>query len=236
MYRRDDGDTEINAAALDPHPKTSVLWDATFGNIQLRHDFDTGNDRLMVLDINGFARFIQRPVNTITHQHIGIAGFDVNIRSAFFKRSENDGVYQPNDRRHLRIARQPFQVYNFFADELFGIEESSEILPAIQTCRDQDDIDVSGPYSADTIFLRAASGEFDLVLSCYHDQGMIPVKCLSFGEAINVTLGLPFIRTSVDHGTAFDIAGKGIADASSMISAIKLAGELVNGSQNKVKV
>jgi 4-phospho-D-threonate 3-dehydrogenase / 4-phospho-D-erythronate 3-dehydrogenase len=109
---------------------------------------------------------------------------------------------------------------------LFGIEESSEILPAIQTCRERDGIEVSGPFSADTIFLRAASGEFDAVLSCYHDQGMIPVKCLSFGEAINVTLGLPFIRTSVDHGTAFDIAGKGVAEHSSMVAAVLLAAEL----------
>jgi 4-phospho-D-threonate 3-dehydrogenase / 4-phospho-D-erythronate 3-dehydrogenase len=109
---------------------------------------------------------------------------------------------------------------------LFGIEESSEILPAIQSCRENDDIEVSGPFSADTIFLRAASGDFDAVLSCYHDQGMIPVKCLSFGEAINVTLGLPFIRTSVDHGTAFDIAGKGVAEHSSMVAAVLLAAKL----------
>ncbi|MDQ1706871.1 MAG: 4-phospho-D-threonate 3-dehydrogenase / 4-phospho-D-erythronate 3-dehydrogenase [Pyrinomonadaceae bacterium] len=109
---------------------------------------------------------------------------------------------------------------------LFGMEETSEIAPAIETCRDQDDINVQGPYSADTVFLRASRGEFDAVIACYHDQAMIPVKCLSFGEAVNVTLGLPFIRTSVDHGTAFDIAGKGIAEHSSMIAAIKLAAEL----------
>jgi 4-phospho-D-threonate 3-dehydrogenase / 4-phospho-D-erythronate 3-dehydrogenase len=109
---------------------------------------------------------------------------------------------------------------------LFGIEESSEILPAIESCRDRESIDVSGPYSADTIFLRAARGEFDAVISCYHDQGMIPVKCLSFGEAINLTLGLPFIRTSVDHGTAFDIAGKGVAEHTSMVAAVLLAAEL----------
>jgi 4-hydroxythreonine-4-phosphate dehydrogenase len=110
---------------------------------------------------------------------------------------------------------------------LFGIEESSEILPAIEACRDADGIEVSGPYSADTVFLRASRGEFDAVISCYHDQGLIAVKCLSFGEAINVTLGLPFIRTSVDHGTAFDIAGRGVADHSSMAAAIVLAAELV---------
>jgi len=109
---------------------------------------------------------------------------------------------------------------------LFGIEESSEIVPAIEACRGVDEINVQGPFSADTVFLRASRGEFDAVVACYHDQAMIPVKCLSFGEAVNVTLGLPFIRTSVDHGTAFDIAGKGIAEHSSMMAAIKLAAEL----------
>ena len=109
---------------------------------------------------------------------------------------------------------------------LFGVEEASEILPAIESARRLDDINVQGPYSADTVFLRASRGEFDAVVACYHDQAMIPVKCLSFGEAVNVTLGLPFIRTSVDHGTAFDIAGKGLAEHSSMVAAIKLAAEL----------
>jgi 4-hydroxythreonine-4-phosphate dehydrogenase len=74
--------------------------------------------------------------------------------------------------------------------------------------------------------LRASRGEFDAVVACYHDQAMIPVKCLSFGEAVNVSLGLPFIRTSVDHGTAFDIAGKGLAEHSSMVAAITLAAQL----------
>ena len=108
---------------------------------------------------------------------------------------------------------------------LFGVEEASEIMPAIDACR-RDDINVLGPFSADTVFLRASRGEFDGVIACYHDQAMIPVKCLSFGEAVNVTLGLPFIRTSVDHGTAFDIAGKGLAEHSSMVAAIKLAADL----------
>ncbi|MFN2404478.1 MAG: 4-hydroxythreonine-4-phosphate dehydrogenase PdxA [Pyrinomonadaceae bacterium] len=108
---------------------------------------------------------------------------------------------------------------------LFGVEEASEIMPAIDAAR-RDDVNVQGPYSADTVFLRASRGEFDGVVACYHDQAMIPVKCLSFGEAVNVTLGLPFIRTSVDHGTAFDIAGKGVAEHSSMVAAIKLAAEL----------
>jgi 4-phospho-D-threonate 3-dehydrogenase / 4-phospho-D-erythronate 3-dehydrogenase len=109
---------------------------------------------------------------------------------------------------------------------LFGVEEASEIVPAIEACHGRDDVNVRGPFPADTVFLRASRGEFDAVIACYHDQAMIPVKCLSFGEAVNVTLGLPFIRTSVDHGTAFDIAGKGLAEHSSMVAAIKLAAEL----------
>jgi len=109
---------------------------------------------------------------------------------------------------------------------MFGTEEQNEIIPAVEACRERE-IDISGPYSPDTIFLRAHRGEFDAVVACYHDQATIPVKSISFGSSVNVTLGLPLIRTSVDHGTAFDIAGKGIADASSMQAAIRLAAELV---------
>jgi len=109
---------------------------------------------------------------------------------------------------------------------MFGDEEARHINPAIEHCREEG-IDISGPYSPDTIFLRGYRGEFDLVVACYHDQATIAVKSLSFGASVNVTLGLPLIRTSVDHGTAFDIAGKNIADESSMKAAIRLAAELV---------
>jgi 4-hydroxythreonine-4-phosphate dehydrogenase len=108
---------------------------------------------------------------------------------------------------------------------LFGHEEERAIAPAVESCRAQG-IDVSGPYPADTIFVRASRGEFDVVVACYHDQGLIPVKLLAFGQAVNVTLGLPIVRTSVDHGTAFDIAGKGVADPGSMIAAVRLAARL----------
>lgn len=108
---------------------------------------------------------------------------------------------------------------------MFGSAEADEMSPAIDDCR-SDGIDVSGPFAADTVFLRCNSGEFDAVIACYHDQATIAVKCLSFGKGVNVTLGLPLIRTSVDHGTAFDIAGRGIAEHSSMMEAIRLAGEL----------
>jgi 4-hydroxythreonine-4-phosphate dehydrogenase len=133
--------------------------------------------------------------------------------------------------RTIRLAHREFSRWGIEQPHgaeggLFGMEEASEILPAVENCRAKDQINVRGPFSADTVFLRASHGEFDGVIACYHDQAMIPVKCLSFGEAVNVTLGLPFIRTSVDHGTAFDIAGKGIAEHSSMVAAIKLAAEL----------
>ena len=111
---------------------------------------------------------------------------------------------------------------------MFGNEEFDEISPAIKECQGKFNIDVVGAFSPDTIFLRAFKGEFDGVISCYHDQATIAVKCLSFGASVNVTLGLPLIRTSVDHGTAFDIADKNIADSSSLGVAIKLATDLVN--------
>lgn len=132
--------------------------------------------------------------------------------------------------RRFGIARPRIAVagLNPHAGEhgLFGSEEAREIEPAIKECRASAKIEVSGPFPADTIFLRAARGEFDAVAACYHDQGLIAVKCMAFGEAVNVTLGLPIIRTSVDHGTAFDIAGRGLADHRSFVEAIKLAAQL----------
>jgi len=112
---------------------------------------------------------------------------------------------------------------------LFGREEETAIAPAIACCRARG-IDVSGPFPGDTVFVRARKGEFDVVVACYHDQGLIPVKLVAFGRAVNVTLGLPIIRTSVDHGTAFDIAGKGVADAESMITAVLLAARLARSA------
>jgi 4-hydroxythreonine-4-phosphate dehydrogenase len=108
---------------------------------------------------------------------------------------------------------------------LMGDEEERVLRPAVEAARSRG-VDISGPFPADTIFLRATRGEFDVVVAMYHDQGLIPVKLLAFGRAVNVTLGLPIVRTSVDHGTAFDIAGKGIADPSSMIEATLLAARL----------
>jgi 4-hydroxythreonine-4-phosphate dehydrogenase len=115
-------------------------------------------------------------------------------------------------------------------DGLLGEEDERVLKPAVEAARGRG-VQISGPYPGDTVFLRASRGEFDAVIACYHDQGLIPVKLLAFGESVNVTLGLPIIRTSVDHGTAFDIAGKGIADPSSMIAATLLAARLAVGSR-----
>jgi 4-hydroxythreonine-4-phosphate dehydrogenase len=109
---------------------------------------------------------------------------------------------------------------------LFGREEIDIIAPAIARAREQG-IDASGPYAPDTIFMRARRGEFDLVVAMTHDHGLIPVKYLGVEQGVNVTLGLPFVRTSPDHGTAFDIAGQGTADASSMRAAIRMARRLL---------
>ena len=104
----------------------------------------------------------------------------------------------------------------------FGDEEERIIAPAILMARDQG-IDVTGPYPADTVFLRAKAGHFDAVVAMYHDQGLIPVKLLAFDQAVNTTIGLPIIRTSPDHGTAFDIVGRNRANPGSMRAAIDLA-------------
>ena len=108
---------------------------------------------------------------------------------------------------------------------VIGTEDDEVLAPAVEAARARG-VDASGPWPADTVFSRAARGEFDAVIACYHDQGLIPVKLLAFGRAVNVTLGLPIVRTSVDHGTAFDIAGKGVADPSSLVEAIVLAARL----------
>jgi 4-hydroxythreonine-4-phosphate dehydrogenase len=110
-------------------------------------------------------------------------------------------------------------------DGLLGSEDRAVMAPAVARAR-EGGIEVSGPYPADTLFVRAAAGEFDVVIAAYHDQGLVPVKLLAFGKSVNVTLGLPIIRTSVDHGTAFDIARKGVADPGSMVEATLLAARL----------
>lgn len=143
--------------------------------------------------------------------------------------------------RAIRVAQETFKVHfgahrpriavaglNPHAGEegLFGDEERSIIGPAVEAAREEG-IAAIGPISGDTVFHRAMTGEFDVVIGMYHDQALIPLKLLDFDRAVNVTLGLPIIRTSVDHGTAYDIAGRGVASAHSMIEALRLAARMV---------
>lgn len=128
--------------------------------------------------------------------------------------------------RELELANPTVAVcgFNPHAGEngLMGVEEMDHILPAINRAN-AEGFDCSGPYPSDTIFVRAVNGEFQMILAMYHDQGHIPVKILGLMNGVNVTVGLPIIRTSVDHGTAYGKAGQGKADPGSLIAAIKLA-------------
>ena len=101
--------------------------------------------------------------------------------------------------------------------------EEQDVFPAALSALRASGVNIVGPFPGDALFTRAARGDFDAVIACYHDQGLIPVKLLAFGQAVNVTIGLPFIRTSVDHGTGFDIAGRGQAEEGSLLAAMRLA-------------
>lgn len=114
---------------------------------------------------------------------------------------------------------------------LFGTQEAAEIIPAVNAARARG-LQVSGPLPPDTVFMRAAQGEFDIVVAMYHDQGHIPMKLLAFDQGVNVSLGLPVIRTSVDHGTAFDIAGTGQARETSLLAAIHAAVQMVHARKS----
>ncbi|MDW7772061.1 MAG: 4-hydroxythreonine-4-phosphate dehydrogenase PdxA [Desulfobulbaceae bacterium] len=114
---------------------------------------------------------------------------------------------------------------------MFGREEQEIIAPAIAAAKKG--CDVSGPWPPDTVFYHAAAGRFDAVIAMYHDQGLIPFKLLHFADGVNVTLGLPIVRTSVDHGTAYDIAGRGIAESSSLEAAFSMAGLIVGNRMKR---
>jgi 4-hydroxythreonine-4-phosphate dehydrogenase len=115
---------------------------------------------------------------------------------------------------------------------LFGREEIEVIAPAIRKAR-AEGLDISGPFPPDTVFMRARRGEFDIVVAQYHDQGLIPIKLNGIEKGVNITVGLPIIRTSVDHGTAFDIAGKGIADPSSLAEAVLVARQMARARHRR---
>ena len=151
-------------------------------------------------------------------------------------RSAIDAVTYDNVLETLRIANRSGSKLRIAVaglnphageDGLFGDEERTIIAPAVAAAR-AEGIDAQGPFAPDTVFMRARRGEFDLVVAMTHDHGLIPVKYLGVEQGVNVTLGLPFVRTSPDHGTAFDIAGQGVADPSSLEAAIRWARREIN--------
>lgn len=155
---------------------------------------------------------LRRALEAVTHENVLST---VRITAAHFARLGRPGV---------RIAVAGL---NPHAGEggLFGREEIEHIAPAVAEAR-AEGLQVSGPHAPDTVFMRARQGEFDVVVAMYHDQGLIPVKYLGLEQGVNVTLGLPLVRTSPDHGTAFDIAGTGRADPASLLAAIEEARKL----------
>jgi 4-hydroxythreonine-4-phosphate dehydrogenase len=116
---------------------------------------------------------------------------------------------------------------------LFGRQDSEVIAPAVDEAR-RLGFDCTGPHSPDTIFIRGLRKEFDLIVAMYHDQGHIPMKLIDFEETVNISLGIPIIRTSVDHGTAFDIAGQGLADCRNMQAAMRMAAKMATGRLRKL--
>jgi 4-hydroxythreonine-4-phosphate dehydrogenase len=138
-------------------------------------------------------------------------------------------------KKHFRIPHPKIAVLGLNPhcgeEGLLGEEEKKEILPAIAEAKHLG-MDVDGPFPADSFFNMVGRLSFDAVIAMYHDQGLIPIKMLDFKEAVNFTLGLPFIRTSVDHGTAYDIAGKGLADPTNLVKAVLAAANLTTLNKN----
>ncbi|MCP9455234.1 MAG: 4-hydroxythreonine-4-phosphate dehydrogenase PdxA [Nitrospira sp.] len=159
-----------------------------------------------------------------TTTHIAIKDLPASLTQAKIERAIRLAHSALTDLFGIKHPRIGVAALNPHAGEhgLFGDEEARVILPASQAARAQG-IEASDPLPADTLFGKAAKGLYDAVVALYHDQGLIPLKLVAFGRCVNLTVGLPIIRTSVDHGTAFDIVGKGIADPGSLFEAIKLA-------------
>jgi 4-hydroxythreonine-4-phosphate dehydrogenase len=180
-----------------------------------------GAERVAMMLANNDIRTVLVTIHTSLRKAIDQADFDAQMAAI---RLAHEGG------QALGIAAPRIGVagLNPHAGEggLFGDEEIRIIGPAIEAAR-AEGIDASGPWPGDTVYMQARKGHFDIVVAQYHDQGLIPVKYLGLEEGVNITLGLPFVRTSPDHGTAFDIAGKGIADPASIQTAVAYARRLV---------
>jgi 4-hydroxythreonine-4-phosphate dehydrogenase len=191
------------------------------GHTEILADYG-GADRVAMMLANDEIRTVLVTIHMSLRKAIEQADFDAQMSAI---RLAHEGG------RALGIAAPRVAVagLNPHAGEggLFGDEEVRIIAPAIAAAR-AEGIDASGPYPGDTVFMQARAGRFDVVVAQYHDQGLIPVKYLGLEKGVNITLGLPFVRTSPDHGTAFDIAGRGIADHASLETAIAYATRLIS--------
>lgn len=185
----------------------------------------TGTKQLATMLVSGPLRVVHLTTHKSLREACQLVSKDLILNRLRLTQQcfENWGMAQPR----IGVA-----ALNPHAGEggLLGDEEIKQIIPAVKAAQ-QLGIDAQGPIPADIIFTQAINGKFDVVLAMYHDQGHIPIKTFGFEKSVSVALGLPFTRTSVDHGTALDIAGKGIAQAESMIEAIKVAVQLVTAGK-----
>lgn len=206
--------------------------------VRLSDPVFTGHTELIaqVCGQNDYTMMLSSDKLTVTHvsTHVSMLQAVANVKKdRVVKVAELTHYALVGKRERPRIAVAGL---NAHAGEggAFGDEELREIIPAVEECQKMG-LNVTGPYPPDTIFLRASKGEFDAVVCMYHDQGHIPMKVLDFSGGVNVTLGLKVIRTSVDHGTAFDIAYKGIADSRSFVEAYRFAQQMVTGARKKAE-
>lgn len=190
------------------------------GHTEILADYG-GADRVAMMLANDEIRTVLVTIHTSLRTAIEQADFAAQM--AAIRLAHEGGVALGFARPRVAIAG-----LNPHAGEggLFGDEEIRIIGPAIEAAR-AEGIDASGPWPGDTVFMQARTGRFDVVVAQYHDQGLIPVKYLGLDKGVNITLGLPFVRTSPDHGTAFDIAGRGLADPASLETALAYASRLV---------
>ncbi|MBC2714331.1 MAG: 4-hydroxythreonine-4-phosphate dehydrogenase PdxA [Desulfobacteraceae bacterium] len=198
--------TALKLAGSQYHGHTELLADQT-GTAE--YAMMMAGDRLRVVLVTIHMSLKQVP------QSLTIENIMSTIETTDYSLKERFGFERP------KIAVAGLNPHSGEAG-MFGDEEARIIEPAVNFSK-KNGIDVSGPYPPDTVFVNAMNGEFDAVVCMYHDQGLIPFKMIHFSDGVNTTLGLPIIRTSVDHGTAYDIAGKAVADPGSLIQAIRLA-------------
>lgn len=207
---------EALAAAGVPYPGHTEMLQALAGGAPVRMMLANEELRVVLVTIH---LALRRAIEAVT--------FDAVLQTIRIAHAASAAWAQPKPR--IAVAG-----LNPHAGEggLFGDEELRIIGPAIEAAR-AEGIDAQGPCAPDTVFMRARRGAFDLVVAMTHDHGLIPVKYLGVEQGVNVTLGLPFVRTSPDHGTAFDIAGQGLADAASMVAAATMARTLVHSLRAK---